>query len=133
MGTWGAHAHRHQSGQYAHSAHQASWNVLCASRSARTGHKPEQNVCAACSGIVEHVVLMGVPVSTRAERWAMARSAVAGRLVNAYSRRDWVLGLIYRGSNGFVKGAGGLCPVAVAGARPALCAHAPAACGVCSS
>ena len=50
---------------------------------------------------------MGAPVSTRPERWAMARAAVAGRLVNAYSRRDWVLGLIYRGSNGFIKGAGG--------------------------
>ncbi|BDA42345.1 probable transmembrane and coiled-coil domain-containing protein 4 at C-terminar half [Coccomyxa sp. Obi] len=62
-------------------------------------------------GVVEHVVLMGVPVSTRVERWAMARSAVAGRFVNAYSRRDWVLGLIYRGANGFVKGAGGLCPM----------------------
>ncbi|KAK9909726.1 hypothetical protein WJX75_006627 [Coccomyxa subellipsoidea] len=62
-------------------------------------------------GVVEHVVLMGVPVSTRLERWAMARSAVAGRFVNAYSRRDWVLGLIYRGANGFVKGAGGLCPM----------------------
>lgn len=43
---------------------------------------------------------MGAPVSTRLERWAMARSVVAGRFVNAYSRRDWVLGLIYRGANG---------------------------------
>lgn len=53
--------------------------------------------------MVEHVVLMGAPVSTRMERWAMARSSVAGRFVNAYSRRDWVLGLIYRGANGFIK------------------------------
>ena len=52
------------------------------------------------AGIVEHVVVMGAPVSTRLERWAMARSVVAGRFVNAYSRRDWVLGLIYRGANG---------------------------------
>ena len=43
---------------------------------------------------------MGAPVSTRLERWAMARSVVAGRFVNAYSRRDWVLGLIYCGANG---------------------------------
>jgi hypothetical protein len=67
------------------------------------------------AGVVEHVVLMGVPVSTRSERWAMARSAAAGRFVNAYSRRDWVLGLIYRGANGFIKGAGGLCPMNCAG------------------
>ena len=52
------------------------------------------------TGIVEHVVVMGAPVSTRLERWAMARSVVAGRFVNTYSRRDWVLGLIYRGANG---------------------------------
>ena len=58
---------------------------------------------------------MGAPVSIRPERWAMARRAVGGRFVNAYSRRDWVLGLIYRGSAGFVKGAGGLCPVDVPG------------------
>ena len=45
-------------------------------------------------------MVMGAPVSTRLERWAMARSVVAGRFVNAYSRRDWVLGLIYRGANG---------------------------------
>lgn len=66
-------------------------------------------------GIVEAVVLMGAPVSIRPERWAMARRAVGGRFVNAYSRRNWVLGLIYRGSAGFVKGAGGLCPVDVPG------------------
>ena len=57
-------------------------------------------ICLVLAGIVEHVVVMGAPVSTRLERWAMARSVVAGRFVNAYSRRDWVLGLIYRGANG---------------------------------
>ncbi len=41
---------------------------------------------------------MGAPVSVRSERWAMARRVVSGRFVNAYSRRDWVLGLIYRGA-----------------------------------
>lgn len=50
------------------------------------------------AGIVESVVLMGAPVSVRSERWAMARRVVSGRFVNAYSRRDWVLGLIYRGA-----------------------------------
>ena len=63
-------------------------------------HESKQMTGHSLPGIVEHVVVMGAPVSTRLERWAMARSVVAGRFVNAYSRRDWVLGLIYRGANG---------------------------------
>ena len=70
---------------------------------------------ARAPGIVEAVVLMGAPVGVRPERWAMARRAVAGRFVNAYSRRDWVLGLAYRGGSGFVRRAGGLCPVDLPG------------------
>lgn len=64
-----------------------------------------------CKGIVESVVLLGCPVSLQQERWMLARSVVARRLVNGFSRRDWILGLVYRGSSGFVKAAGGLMPV----------------------
>ena len=105
--------------------------------------------------------MLGTPVAVRAERWAMARSVVSGRLINGYSSHDWLLGLVYRcvlclpwssdrsscacsfrlllafatrnvpslsvsrmltaimnqcrGSNGFIKAAGGLCPVDVPG------------------
>lgn len=41
-------------------------------------------------GIVEHAVLLGTPVGVIPERWVLARSAVAGRLVNGYSAQDWV-------------------------------------------
>lgn len=41
-------------------------------------------------GIVEHAVLLGAPVGVTPERWAMARSIVAGRLINGYSPQDWV-------------------------------------------
>jgi hypothetical protein len=47
-------------------------------------------------------VLLGAPVSTRLDRWALARSCVSGRLINGFSSRDWILGLVYRGSNGAV-------------------------------
>ena len=51
-------------------------------------------------GVVENAVMLGAPVSTSLERWALARSSVSGRLINGYSTRDWILGLVYRGSNG---------------------------------
>jgi len=52
------------------------------------------------AGVVENAVMLGAPVSTSLERWALARSSVSGRLINGYSTRDWILGLVYRGSNG---------------------------------
>ena len=45
----------------------------------------------------------------------MARSVVAGRLINGYSRKDWLLAVVYRGANGFIKDAAGLGPVAFPG------------------
>ena len=41
-------------------------------------------------GIVEHAVLLGTPVGVTPQRWRMARTVVAGRLVNGYSTQDWV-------------------------------------------
>ena len=49
---------------------------------------------------MESVVLLGTPVGVHPERWHIARSAVSGRFVNGYSRRDWILGFVYRGSKG---------------------------------
>jgi len=68
-----------------------------------------------CRGIVEEVVLLGTPVSIRENRWAMARSVVASRFVNGFSKRDWVLGVVYRTANAFTKRCGGLCAVPVPG------------------
>ncbi len=67
------------------------------------------------AGIVEHAILLGTPVTARPERWAMARRAVAGRLLNGYCRSDWVLGVAFRASSGLIRPAGGLCPVPVPG------------------
>jgi hypothetical protein len=44
-------------------------------------------------GIVEHAVLLGTPVGMTPQRWRMARTVVAGRLVNGYSSQDWVCAL----------------------------------------
>ena len=46
--------------------------------------------------LVENAVLLGAPVSARSKRWRCARTVVAGRLVNGFSTRDWMLRLVYR-------------------------------------
>eukprot|EP00904_Undaria_pinnatifida_P000436 jgi/Undpi1/10393/HiC_scaffold_29.g12843.m1 len=47
-------------------------------------------------GIVENAVMLGTPVGTKRGRWKRARSAVAGRFINGFSSRDWLLALVYR-------------------------------------
>ncbi|CAL5224218.1 g6865 [Coccomyxa viridis] len=65
-------------------------------------------------GIVEHAVLLGTPVGVTPQRWRMARTAVAGRLVNGYSNQDWVLGLSFRARE-LTLVAAGMSPVKVTG------------------
>ncbi|KAL6041116.1 Transmembrane and coiled-coil domain-containing protein 4 [Balamuthia mandrillaris] len=50
-------------------------------------------------GIVMDAFLLGTPVSTSPEDWQACKSIVAGRLVNAYSRSDWLLGVLYRAAH----------------------------------
>mmetsp|Transcript_26319 Transcript_26319/g.39502 ORF Transcript_26319/g.39502 Transcript_26319/m.39502 type:complete len:406 (-) Transcript_26319:193-1410(-) len=47
-------------------------------------------------GVVENAVLMGTPVSSKVENWEEASSVVSGRLINVYSRKDWMLATIFR-------------------------------------
>ncbi|KAK9823941.1 hypothetical protein WJX72_006533 [[Myrmecia] bisecta] len=68
-----------------------------------------------CKGIVEHAVLLGTPENLVAERWALARSVVAGRLVNGFCSTDWVLGLTFRSGSGFTQDVAGLRAVGVVG------------------
>ncbi|KAA6416645.1 MAG: hypothetical protein FRX49_13381, partial [Trebouxia sp. A1-2] len=72
-----------------------------------------------CKGIVEHAVMLGCTVTIVKERFTMARSVVSGRFVNAYSSQDWLLGLLFRSTSGFIRPAAGLCPVDVAGVENA--------------
>ena len=46
--------------------------------------------------LVHNVVLAGVPTSHNSKNWKLARSAVTGRFVNAFSPKDWMLGFLYR-------------------------------------
>ncbi|EFX72133.1 hypothetical protein DAPPUDRAFT_326548 [Daphnia pulex] len=47
-------------------------------------------------GIVQDAVLIGTPVTGNASEWRPLLDVVAGRLVNAFSRNDWVLKIVYR-------------------------------------
>ncbi|KAH7040744.1 uncharacterized protein B0I36DRAFT_213239, partial [Microdochium trichocladiopsis] len=50
-------------------------------------------------GLVHDVVLMGSPIPTEIRVWAAIRSVVTGRVINAYSKEDFILGFLSRGTN----------------------------------
>ncbi|KAI8143789.1 hypothetical protein BJV82DRAFT_514289 [Fennellomyces sp. T-0311] len=48
-------------------------------------------------GLVDHVVLMGAPISGEdAQAWKNNLSVVSGRCVNCFTEKDWVLAFVYR-------------------------------------
>lgn len=49
-----------------------------------------------CFGVVDHAFLIGAPVTGSPSQWKKAKSAVAGRLVNAYCGTDWALTFFHR-------------------------------------
>ena len=61
------------------------------------------------AGIVENAFVLGGAFTAGTRQWRRARRVVAGRLVNAYSRRDRVLSLAYRALD-WEQGAAGLQP-----------------------
>ncbi|KAL2128251.1 hypothetical protein VTI74DRAFT_9454 [Chaetomium olivicolor] len=50
-------------------------------------------------GLVENAVLMGTPAPSDPMAWCAMKSVVSGRLVNAYSENDYILGFLYRTSS----------------------------------
>lgn len=62
-------------------------------------------------GIVQNVYLMGAPVTANDKTWKEARSIVAGRFVNAFSRTDWILGYLFRATTAGIGSIAGLRPV----------------------
>ncbi|KAI0181557.1 DUF726-domain-containing protein [Hypoxylon sp. FL1284] len=61
-------------------------------------------------GLIENVVLLGAPTPCNTSNWRRIRSVVTGRVVNAYSTKDYALAFLYRGSN-IQFGVAGLNPV----------------------
>lgn len=50
-------------------------------------------------GLVESVCLLGSPVPSDPVVWRRMRSVVAGRVINVYSTKDYLLALLYRANN----------------------------------
>ncbi|ORC92601.1 uncharacterized protein TM35_000033540 [Trypanosoma theileri] len=66
-------------------------------------------------GIVENVFMMGSTVTSSRQLWGELRQIVAGRLVNIYSRGDWMLWLMYKANEAALKPMAGINPVNVPG------------------
>ena len=65
-------------------------------------------------GVIQHIVLMGLPATCEKSKWRCIRRVVAGRVVNAYRPNDLVLSLIHRTAN-FAMGVAGLSEVSADG------------------
>ncbi|KAE8997482.1 hypothetical protein PF011_g15466 [Phytophthora fragariae] len=65
-------------------------------------------------GIVENAVLLGSPVPLARDDWTNARRVVSGRLINGYSDKDWMLGIMYR-YQGWALNSAGIAPIDIAG------------------
>lgn len=63
------------------------------------------------TGIIENVIILGAPVVFNKDEMVMCRSVVAGRFVNGYSEKDWILGYLFRATAGGISTVAGLSPV----------------------
>lgn len=61
-------------------------------------------------GLVENAILLGAPTPCSSADWRRIRSVVTGRVVNAYSTKDYILAFLYRSSS-IQYGVAGLQPV----------------------
>jgi hypothetical protein len=61
-------------------------------------------------GLIENVVLVGAPCPSDVADWRRVRSVVSGRVVNVFSKQDYILGFLYRTSS-VQLGVAGLQPV----------------------
>lgn len=67
---------------------------VSASSSSSSGKKKSEAKCAA--GVIENVCLLGAAVGASTSRWERVARIVHGRIINGYSRSDYILGLLFR-------------------------------------
>ncbi|KAI5950890.1 hypothetical protein KGF54_003964 [Candida jiufengensis] len=59
-------------------------------------------------GLIENVILLGSPISINTDQLAQARSVVSGKFINGYSKKDWILGYLFRATGGGISTVAGL-------------------------
>ncbi|KAI1456436.1 DUF726-domain-containing protein [Annulohypoxylon moriforme] len=62
-------------------------------------------------GLVQNVYIFGSPVVVKKEEFLKVRTVVAGRFINGYNRTDWILGYLFRLTNGGIRRIAGLATV----------------------
>ena len=62
-------------------------------------------------GLIENVIILGSPVTVNTDQIAEARSVVSGRFINGYSKKDWILGYLFRATGGGLLTVAGLSPL----------------------
>lgn len=62
-------------------------------------------------GLIEHVILLGTPVVVKPDQMALARLVVSGKFINGYSKKDWILGYLFRATGGGLQTVAGLSPI----------------------
>lgn len=62
-------------------------------------------------GVIQNVYLFGSPIVVKKEEYLRARTVVCGRFVNGFNRNDWILGYLFRLTNGGIRRVAGLAAI----------------------
>lgn len=62
-------------------------------------------------GLVQDVFIFGAPVVFKRNQFVLARTVVSGRFVNGFSKKDWILGYLFRATSGGLGRVFGLAPI----------------------
>lgn len=62
-------------------------------------------------GLIQGVYMFGSPIVVKKEEYLKARGVVSGRFVNGYHNNDWILGYLFRLTNGGIRRIAGLAPI----------------------
>lgn len=62
-------------------------------------------------GLIQNVYLFGSPIVFKQEEYLKAKSVVSGRFVNGFNRNDWILGYLFRLTNGGIRRVAGLAEI----------------------